>query len=104
MQRKHPGISKIPFQTPRDTSRRIYIYFKWLTVGLHNRLALQNLPLPEFTFEAEHTNKLAGFFSATFKARLSGHASMEFERGIEKWQSRSLFGRWSYYNREANMV
>ena len=33
-----------------------HIYFKILLVALHNCLALQNLPFPEFTFEAENTN------------------------------------------------
>ena len=37
-----------------------HIYFKRLLVALHNRLALQNLPFPEFTFEAENTNLTKG--------------------------------------------
>ena len=37
-----------------------HIYFKRLPVALHNRLALQNLPLPQFTFEAENTNLIKG--------------------------------------------
>ena len=37
-----------------------HIYFKKLPVALHNRLALQDLPLPEFTFEAERTNRTEG--------------------------------------------
>lgn len=37
-----------PLETPQDEIS--HIYFKRLPVALHNRLALQNLPLPEFTF------------------------------------------------------
>ena len=37
-----------------------HIYFKKLPVALHNRQALQNLPGPEFTFEAEHANNTRG--------------------------------------------
>ena len=37
-----------------------HIYFKRLLVALHNRLALKNLPLPQFTFEAENTNLIKG--------------------------------------------
>lgn len=47
-----------PLETPQDEIS--HIYFKRLPVALHNRLALQNLPLPEFTFEAEHTNQMKG--------------------------------------------
>jgi len=48
----------IPLETSQDEIS--YIFFKRLPVALHNRLALQNLPLPEFTFEAEHTNQTKG--------------------------------------------
>ena len=38
-----------------------HIYFKRLPVALHNRLTLiTNLPLPQFTFEAENTNLTKG--------------------------------------------
>ena len=37
-----------------------HIYFKRLPVALHNRLALQDLPFPEYTFEAEHTDQTQG--------------------------------------------
>ena len=47
-----------PVEKPEDEIS--YIYFKRLPVALHNRLALQNFPLPEFTFEAEHMNETRG--------------------------------------------
>ena len=37
-----------------------HIYFKRLPLALPNRLALQNLPFPEFTFKGENTNLTKG--------------------------------------------
>ena len=51
------SLSRSVENVPDDLS---HIYFKRLPVALHNRLALQNLPFPEFTFEAENTNLTKG--------------------------------------------
>lgn len=43
-----------------ENTEASHIYFKKLPVALHNREALQNLPGPEFVFEAEKTNETRG--------------------------------------------